>query len=389
MIIYSFFCDAFSNNIIRLRSSVAFHHANINMNGCIRNIISDSSNSVLHHTHKSGNSISKFKTMMVLSNENDLTTVRDVVDLGTPVDLKYIEFNCDDSSQGEENEPVILLHGLLGQKRNFSSLASALSSQLKNKRNIYALDLRNHGDNHHDWRDEMSYSHMCHDVLAFINKLNLSKVILIGHSMGGKVAKSLALSQPDRIAGLVVLDIAPVRYGVNDPAWKAVKSIIDSLLDVNLEPGKTKRNIDMDLRASVEDPAIRAFVLTNLEEDRKEKKMRWKINIKSISSQLDVIAGFDVNQNEMNNDFVDSDEEMPLTPFLYEGDTFFINGGTSKFVKGSYMPVISQYFPNYMLTTIRGSGHWVHAGQFIHPYGHIIAYDSSSLTFVSDFTHLF
>lgn len=198
----------------------------------------------------------------------------------------------------------------------------------------------------------MSYTDMCHDVLAFMDKMNLQNAVLIGHSMGGKVAKSLALSHPQRISGLVVLDIAPVRYTEKDVAWKAVKGIIDSLKHVTIdEPGMTKRTIDQNLRSTVEDPALRAFVLTNLDEDREEKIMRWKININSISSQLDVIAGFDVNQNELNG----GDGSR------YEGDTFFINGGTSSFVKGSHMSLISEYFPNYMLTTIRGSGHWVHA----------------------------
>ncbi len=179
---------------------------------------------------------------------------------------------------------------------------------------------------------------MCHDVLAFMDELNLSKAILIGHSMGGKVAKSCALQYPNRISGLVVLDIAPVTYTTKDPAWSAVKGIIDSLKDVQIEEGMTKRNIDQALRSSVEDPALRAFVLTNLEEDKKKKMLRWKINIESIASQLDVIAGFDYGD--------DNDEDDTK----YHGDTFFINGGTSSFVKTSHMETISRHFPNYMVS---------------------------------------
>ena len=249
-------------------------------------------------------------------------------------------------------------------------MGSCLSSQLQKKRKIYTVDLRNHGDNHHDWRDEMSYTHMGHDVLAFMDELNLSKAILIGHSMGGKVAKSCALQYPERISGLVVLDIAPVTYTDSNPAWNAVQVIIDSLKDVQIEPGMTKRNIDQALRSTVEDPALRAFVLTNLEEDKDKDILRWKVNIDSIASQLDVIAGFDYGDNEEST--------------KYHGDTFFINGGTSTFVKTAHMETISRHFPNYMvsyayqftlcfivktglltilskLTTIRGSGHWVHA----------------------------
>jgi pimeloyl-ACP methyl ester carboxylesterase len=50
--------------------------------------------------------------------------------------------------------PVVLLHGLLGSKRNFASLGTSLSDLLVNKRPILALDLRNHGDNS-DFRTDM------------------------------------------------------------------------------------------------------------------------------------------------------------------------------------------------------------------------------------------
>jgi predicted alpha/beta-fold hydrolase len=43
--------------------------------------------------------------------------------------------------------PVILLHGLLGSKRNFASIASSLANQLQRPRHIYSVDLRNHGTN--------------------------------------------------------------------------------------------------------------------------------------------------------------------------------------------------------------------------------------------------
>ena len=274
------------------------------------------------------------------------------IDEGSNVDLKYIEFT-DNAIDG--GEPVLLLHGLLGQKRNFASLGTALASQLEKKRKIFAVDLRNHGDNTHDWRDEMSYSHHAKDILAFLNKHEIDKAVLIGHSMGGKVSQSLALSNPERVAGLVVLDIAPIKYTADDPSWSAVRGIIESLRELELTPGKTKREVDMDLRKSVEDPALRAFVLTNIEtipSKEKVQSLRWKINVDAIANELHKIAGFDVNSIDLDEEIVD---------LQYVGDTFFIKGGASSFVKGSHMSVISKHFPNYMVTTVKGAGHWVHA----------------------------
>jgi len=293
-----------------------------------------------------------------------------------PVDLKYMEFPCDDHTESdvEQHVPVFLLHGLLGQKRNFATFGSALASQLDKRRRIFALDLRNHGDNGHDWRDEMSHSYMAQDVLALMDTLNISEAIVIGHSMGGKIAMNLALSHPHRIAGLVVLDTSPVAYdSSNNPAWKAVEHIVSVVREVKLEPGKTKRDIDVDLRQSLEDPALRAFVLTNLESvggdsgtkgDRGGTLLRWKINIESIASELDQIADFVLSDDDDASwdETLGNDRGEPLRQKkYYEGDAFFINGGASNFVRAGHMPVIAEYFPNYMLTTIRGAGHWVHA----------------------------
>ena len=282
------------------------------------------------------------------SNNNQDFELKESED-SSSVNLQYIEFSSDDKSKNTQrsiHEPVIILHGLLGSKRNFSSLGTSLSKQLKKHRRIFAVDLRNHGENHHDWRDTMTYTEMAEDVLQFMNKLHLSKAILVGHSMGGKVAKTMALLSPNRVSGLVVLDIAPVRYcPKTDKSWAAVKNIIDALSSLSLTPGKTKRDIDLELRETVEDPALRAFVLTNLDQQRDMQQLTWKINIESISNQLDVIAGFDLSTAES----------------VYNGDTFIIHGGASRFVRSTHMQTIAEYFPNHMLTTIRGAGHWVHA----------------------------
>ncbi|KAL7554088.1 hypothetical protein ACHAWF_017475 [Thalassiosira exigua] len=213
----------------------------------------------------------------------------------------------------------------------------------------------------------MSYREMAGDVLAFLDGLGAKdgdeggKAVLVGHSMGGKVAQCLALTRPERVAGLVVLDIAPVRYssdekGGEDSGWRAVEQIVRSVASVDLEEGgyATKRDVDAALRKGIlEDPALRAFVLTNLEQSRSAKDgeppLRWKVHWDGIVGQLDRIAGFDLGGHGSSED--------PT----YDGDAFFIHGGASRFVRHSHLPAIARYFPNHMLTTIRGAGHWVHA----------------------------
>lgn len=235
----------------------------------------------------------------------------------------------------------------------------------------------------------MSYTEMARDVLAFMDKLaerhggaeHYSKAVLVGHSMGGKVAQSLALMHPERVAGLVVLDIAPVRYYSDErggkagdgTAWKVVEEIVRSVAQLDLQAGgyKTKRDVDAVLREGMlEDPALRAFVLTNLEQSRSESgdiaPLRWKIHWDGIVDELERIAGFDANgetldgmQSTDNGVSLESSEQ--ISPYKYEGDVFFIHGGASRFVRHSHISTIANFFPNHMLTTIRGVGHWVHA----------------------------
>ena len=114
-------------------------------------------------------------------------------------------------------------------------------------------------------------------------------------------------------------------------------------------------------------------MLTNLEqlrakdisdEDKSQSLLKWKIHWDGIVNDLDRIAGFDVHDQPMDPDLEALDEQQQQqTPsqYTYDGDVFFIHGGASRFVRSSHLSTITSYFPNHMLTTIRGVGHWVHA----------------------------
>lgn len=287
-----------------------------------------------------------------------------------PVPLQHIEFGSSNASS-EDKPLVIFLHGLLGNKRNFASIGRSLVQQSPDRRFV-SLDLRNHGDNE-QWHEEMTYKSMAQDVIAWCEQHYGSgkPVELIGHSVGGKVAqyvnllymlwnsflwkclltallrlvisRAVALMEPSLVKGLVVLDIAPVQYSCNEPHWFAVTDIISALMGVSLSTNR--RDVDQQLRAHIPDANLRAFCLTNVDWNTGQ----WKIPLHHIWNQLDQLAGFDVATDSSSSSLV------------YKGDAFFIHGGQSKFVRSSHLPRIQEFFPNHMLTTIRGAGHWVHA----------------------------
>jgi esterase len=279
------------------------------------------------------------------------------------VELSYCEYYSppegSQSSTGTgtgTSTPVLLLHGLLGSKRNFASLAKSLGNQLETKRRILAVDLRNHGDSV-DWRDDMSYASMAEDVAAFLKQHDVPQAVIVGHSMGGKVAQALALTRPALVAGLVVLDMAPVAYQPTEPHWKAVTSIIQTLQSLPPQQPHTKQSVDKHLQSTIPDPALRGFCLTNWN----VRQQKWAIPVDKIAHALPSLAAFDITTS-ITTSHVNGDAPTPApTPLQYHGDTFFIHGGQSKFVRHAHMETIAAFFPNHMLTTIRGAGHWVHA----------------------------
>ena len=221
----------------------------------------------------------KFSDNFRVSSKLDVSSSDEDMSTFTPIELEYVEYtHASVHLEQMHDAPVILLHGLLGSKRNFSTVGSSLSRQLsRTKRRILALDLRNHGESKsHNWRDSMSYVEMASDVIGFLDSKGIGKAVIVGHSMGGKVAQALALLFPERVEGLIVLDIAPVVYDKEkDGSWKAVSTIIDALTNLPTE-NISKRELDSLLKEyGVDDVSLRSFVLTNIEEDRKSKQIRY------------------------------------------------------------------------------------------------------------------
>ena len=270
------------------------------------------------------------------------------------VPLKYLEIDCPGGECDLEVEPLLILHGLLGQSRNFQSFAKGLSARLERPRRIIIPDLRNHGDSPH--ARSMSYISMAMDVVALLDTLGIDKTCIIGHSMGGKVAAALALFYGERVESVGILDIAPVDYsrqiGPGSDTWKDISVIIKALNDVPQEAMGDKKMVDAQLAQTIADPVLRAFALTNLERDP-AGGMRWKIGIENLHRNMGIIGGFDLGQG-----LASPASEMGLS---FERDAFFVQGGNSRFISSRHLPEISAMFPRFKLATIRNCGHWVHS----------------------------
>src|SRR5690606_34046902 len=105
-----------------------------------------------------------------------------------------------------QGPPLIILHGLFGMGDNWRTFAREAEAHYT----AYLVDLRNHGRSPHS--PDISFDLMAEDVRELMAQLGLTSATVLGHSMGGKVAMTLALAHPTLVEKLVVVDIAPRAY---------------------------------------------------------------------------------------------------------------------------------------------------------------------------------
>ena len=105
----------------------------------------------------------------------------------------------------EQGVPLLLLHGFGNEAHIWGDLGPALAPYYR----TLAMDQRGHGDS--DWDPEARYDHefMVEDLVHVTASLGIERLVLIGHSLGGRIATLFAGRHPERMAGLVLVDIGP------------------------------------------------------------------------------------------------------------------------------------------------------------------------------------
>lgn len=102
---------------------------------------------------------------------------------------------------------LVLLHGAGGNHNHWpQSWRHAVSTSARHTLSafpVYALDLPGHG--YSDLPGQNSINGYAQSVIDFINSLELKKVMLVGHSMGGAIAQAVGVRQPSNLAGLVLI----------------------------------------------------------------------------------------------------------------------------------------------------------------------------------------
>lgn len=225
--------------------------------------------------------------------------------------------------------PLVIAHGLYGSGRNWGVIARRLAD----RREVIAVDMRNHGESPR--APSQSYPDMAADLAEVITAIG-APVDLLGHSMGGKAAMQLALTQGTLIRRLVVADIAPVPYDHDQSRH------IQAMRALDLDRLTTRGEADRRLAATVTDPGLRAFFLQSLDL-KAPGGPRWRLNLDVLEAEMAKIVGW------------------PGTEGHFDGPTLFLTGADSHYVRPEHRDRIRALFPKARFAKLPGAGHWLHA----------------------------
>lgn len=230
-----------------------------------------------------------------------------------------------------EGKPFVILHGLFGNSDNWQTHGKKLSEYYR----VIMVDLRNHG--HSDWSDEFSYELMTADLKELFDDLNLSDVILLGHSMGGKVAMLFAQKYSELLDKLIVVDMGIKAYPPHH------QHILEALNTLDLSSIENRSQADVHLSKYIDSEGVKQFLLKNIYWVEKGK-MAWRMNVPVLEKEMENILS----------------AIEPIECFV---QTLFIRGALSQYILDEDIPEIEEVFPDSELITIDNAGHWVHAEQ--------------------------
>ncbi|KAF3924964.1 hypothetical protein AA313_de0200039 [Arthrobotrys entomopaga] len=181
---------------------------------------------------------------------------------------------------------------------------------------------------------------MANDVEHFIRDHNLQNPTLIGHSMGAKVAMSVALRQPSLIQDIVAVDNAPI----NAQLGRQFANYIQAMSRIASTNILDTKEADEILQSYEPQAEIRQFLFTNLlKPTPTNDRFRWRIPVQLLGNALDEMASFP---------FAPGGEHTFTKPAL------FVRGTKSKYVADETIPLIGEFFPRFELRDVEG-GHWV------------------------------
>lgn len=160
--------------------------------------------------------------------------------------------------------PLVFVHGWTANRHRWDHQLAHFSE----KRRVVRLDLRGHGESSVAgvWKIE----ELARDVLALLDHLKIERFVLVGHSMGGMISQLIALSHPDRVERMVLVDsISRMTYNRGRHLLMAASTRVpfNLFIAANIQrafaPGYPREEVRRYIRASAATPREVVMTLYN------------------------------------------------------------------------------------------------------------------------------
>jgi pimeloyl-ACP methyl ester carboxylesterase len=229
-----------------------------------------------------------------------------------------------------EGKPLLILHGYFGMSDNWKTIGNQLSEEYQ----VHLIDQRNHGRSFHE--HEFSYEALVDDLYHYIQHHQLENIYLIGHSMGGKTAMLFAVTYPELVDKLIIVDISPKEYQPHHNA------ILAGLNSVDFSVQNSRKLVDEQLSKYIPEVGVRQFLMKNV---------YWKEK-----GQLD----FRFNLQSLTENNFEVGKPLPKNS-IFKKPTLFLKGEKSGYIIPAEQLIIDAHFPDNKVIEIAKAGHWLHA----------------------------
>ena len=234
-------------------------------------------------------------------------------------------------SADKAKQDIIILHGLFGISDNWVGFARQFSKHNR----VIIPDLRNHGQSPHS--DSFEQDDLVQDLYNLISETKSKTPILLGHSLGGRIAMRFDLLYPKLISKLIVVDMS-LRSVRKKPEHTA---IINVMRNFPLDKMQSLQQIKDYIAQHIKHDKLIKVVLKNIR--KTDDGFEWKVYFKPLI------------------ELFNKDSEPLANKEIFEKEALFIRGGNSDYVMDSDIAKIKEHFPNSEIKTIEGASHWVQA----------------------------
>ncbi|MBS0393144.1 MAG: alpha/beta hydrolase [Proteobacteria bacterium] len=239
--------------------------------------------------------------------------------------------------------PIVLLHGLRGYSATWRRLATALGGRYR----LVAIDQRGRGES--DWDPGRNYYTDAYlaDLEGLVDRLELRRFVLLGHSMGGTTAYVYAARHPKRVAALVIEDIAPGSSTEGEGAER-IRAEMRSL-PLSFGTREEAKAYWRARRPSLGDAALEERLAESMRQDANGRWV-WRYDAEGISAvRLDP----------------DPSRIVDLWPVVARiaTPTLVIRGAESDFCPEAAVARMSATNPHIASATVPGASHYVHDDQ--------------------------